>query len=51
LGINDYEGLFKFYGNRGNYDIYNSLATVFGFPTELKDVSKEGIENPTKTKK
>jgi cellulose biosynthesis protein BcsQ len=49
LGINDYGGLFEFYANRGNYDIYNSLANAFGFPTELRDVSKEGITNPTKT--
>lgn len=48
LGID--EELFEFYNSKQNYDIYNSLATAFGFPTQLKDVSKEGIPNPTKTK-
>lgn len=50
LGINDYATLFDFYATRGNYDIYNSLAEAFGFPTDLKDASKNGITNPTKTK-
>lgn len=50
LGIHDYGTLFDFYATRGNYDIYNSLASAFGFESELKDVSKEGILNPTKTK-
>jgi cellulose biosynthesis protein BcsQ len=49
LGINDYGALFKFYERRGNYDIYNSLADAFGFDSELKDASKEGISKPTET--
>lgn len=47
LGINDYDALFDFYATRGNYDIYNSLAEAFGFPTDLKDASMDGIKNPT----
>ena len=49
LGINDYDALFDFYERKGNCDIYNNLALVFGFESEIKDASKEGIKNPTKT--
>lgn len=31
LGIEDYDGLFKFYDSKQNSDIYNSLAGEFGF--------------------
>jgi chromosome partitioning protein len=50
LGIHDHNSLFEFYAKRGNHDIYNSLATAFGFDSELKDASKEGIHNPTATR-
>ncbi len=50
LGVFEHDTLFDFYNQRGNHDIYNSLAAAFGFPSDLNDASLQGIENPTPTK-
>lgn len=49
LGVFEHGMLFDFYSQRGNHDIYNSLASAFGFSSDLSDASVNGIQNPTLT--